>query len=495
MMTVCGAMLGLSACHQPFHGASTGSAQPSWDSARPAELPGNVVLDVEDTQPIHGSAVPVDPAHAYSLAELIDLAQRTNPSTRIAWEQARQAADAVGLVEATYLPQLSAEAVGGLQRAPMPVPTLLDAKGNLTADMAEIVPSLVVEWLLFDFGQRDAQTAAAQQMARAARVGFSGAHQKLIFEVSKAYFALDAERSQLRVAESALASAHVLQEAAEARHARGLATMTEVATARRGTAKAVFDLEQAKAVDNDTYHGLLEVMGLRPTLKMTIVPSAGRPLPRHLSEDVDSAIRRALTRRPDIVAALAKMRASEAEVAVADAADYPKIGLVGTVGENIASLHVNPSGFGGTGIRANSVNEPAGGIMLSIRMPLFDGGLRDKAQSIARSKRIAAEEDLSKAQDEAVRQVARTYDSLTSALAQHDAAKAFVAAAEEEAQSSLESYRQGVGTLTVASTAETERTRAQSAQARAYADILTAAAALAFATGDLTSVDALNGER
>ena len=134
---------------------------------------------------------------------------------------------------------------------------------------------------------------------------FSCTHQKLIFEVSKAYFALDAERAQLRVAESALKSAHVLQEAAEAKYARGLATVTEVATAQRGTARALFDIEQAKAVDNDAYHALLETMGVTPTLRLNIAASSGRALPTHLAEDVDSLVQRALVHRPDIAAALA----------------------------------------------------------------------------------------------------------------------------------------------------------------------------------------------
>lgn len=437
----------------------------------------------------------IDASHAYTLPELIDLAQRSNPTTRIAWEQARQAAFAVGLVEATYLPQLSAQVLGGFQHTPLPVPKLLDAKGNIIADTVEAVPSLAVEWLLFDFGQRDALAEAARQLATAANVGFTGTHQKLIFEVAKAYFALDAERAQLRVAESALKSAGVLQDAAEAKNARGLATVIEVATTRRGTAKALFDLEQAKAVDNDAYHALLETMGVTPTLKLTIASSSGRALPTHLAEDADSLIQRALVRRPDIVAALAKLRASEAGVRAAEASYSPKIGLAGIAGENIATIGVNPSGFGGTGTPHTSVNEPMAGIVLKVTLPLYDGGLRDKTESIARSQRIAAEEELSKAQDEAVRQVARAYDTLKSALAQYDAARAFVAAADKESESSLEAYQHGVGTLTVAATADTEHTQAQSAEARAYAGVLTAAAALAFSTGELTSSDVLEHPR
>src|SRR5271170_4995210 len=41
--------------------------------------------------------VNVNPGHSYSLAELIDIAERRNQTTRIAWEQARQAAIGVGI--------------------------------------------------------------------------------------------------------------------------------------------------------------------------------------------------------------------------------------------------------------------------------------------------------------------------------------------------------------------------------------------------------------
>src|SRR5215475_4808200 len=42
-----------------------------------------------------GEASPIDPQKRYSLLELIDIAERTNPETRVAWESARRAAIAV----------------------------------------------------------------------------------------------------------------------------------------------------------------------------------------------------------------------------------------------------------------------------------------------------------------------------------------------------------------------------------------------------------------
>ncbi len=48
------------------------------------------------------SRVAINPRKIYGLAELIDIAERNNPETRLAWERARQAAAGVGLGESAY---------------------------------------------------------------------------------------------------------------------------------------------------------------------------------------------------------------------------------------------------------------------------------------------------------------------------------------------------------------------------------------------------------
>jgi outer membrane protein TolC len=440
------------------------------------------VPPIMDAPPRH--EVEIDTNHPNTLPELIDLAQRNNQTTRIAWEHAKQAALAVGLVEATYLPDLSVEALGGSQGLSLPVPKSMAPKGYINAQTNEFIPVLTLKWLLFDFGQREAKAEAAHYSATAADVSFTGAHQKLIFEVSRAYFALDAVRAQVRVAESALKTAQVLQEAAEAKFEHGLATVVEVETAKRGTAKARYDLEQAKAIDNDAYHALLEAMGLNPTLKLSIASSEGRQLPRRLSDDVDMMIRKALTQRPDIAAALAELRAKEADVKVARADFFPTVGVQGAAFQNVGGLSVEGGPW-------SEVSKPGSGFLLQFKLPLFDGGMRIKNLRIAQSKEKAAKEQLFKTQDTAMREVARTCDALNSSLAQYEAAQAFVEAADKELESAVEAYRQGVGTFTVAETAETNHTQAKASLAQAYAGVLTTAATLAFTTGDLISSNVL----
>src|SRR5262245_44359012 len=129
------------------------------------------------------NAVEIDPAKDYDLPELIDIAERTNPQTRIAWERARQAAAAVGLSQSAYFPYLVASAGAGYERAFLPFPTLkqgpgstkvsITGGGTLVTEAAVEKAALGVKWLLFDFGERKAASTMAKEELMAANVGFN----------------------------------------------------------------------------------------------------------------------------------------------------------------------------------------------------------------------------------------------------------------------------------------------------------------------------------
>ncbi|MBV9814874.1 MAG: TolC family protein, partial [Alphaproteobacteria bacterium] len=130
------------------------------------------------------SPADIDPNHVYSLVELIDIAQRRNPSTRVAWEQARQAAINVGIARAAYLPALTASAVAGWEHFATPFPSNLVPQGFIVYNAQEFIPQLAVNYLLFDFGGRSAAVEAAGQLSIAGNVAFTAAHQQLIYNVA-----------------------------------------------------------------------------------------------------------------------------------------------------------------------------------------------------------------------------------------------------------------------------------------------------------------------
>ncbi len=422
----------------------------------------------------------IDPSHVYSLVELIDIAQRRNPTTRVAWEQARQAAIDVGIARAAYLPALTASAAAGWEHVVFPFPSNLVPQGFIVFNAQEVYPQLTVKYLLLDFGGRAAAVEAAGQLSIAGNVAFTAAHQQLIFNVARAYFTLDGADAAVRAAQQGLADAKVVQQSAEALFGRGLDTIVDVQLARRGTAQAQYDLAQADAAQHDAMYTLLAAMDLPPITKLRVAGASERPLPPRTARTVDDVLSEALRRRPDLLADVAKLRATDAEIAAARSALLPKISLGANVQGNIGRLSVDNSPYLG-------VVKPQGAALLNFEWPLYEGGLLQNKLSLAQSKREEASAALKERTDQALREVALAYDQVDTGLQQYDAATALQNASEAAFHSASDSYAHGVGTLTDATSAQTGLATARAAVTRAHAQSLINAAALAFATGQLTS--------
>ena len=194
------------------------SATHPWSPARLGEYEGELAVEASRYEQ-DSTRAPIDPRKVYDLPELIDIAQRNNPATRIAWERARQAAEAVGLSQSTYYPYLVASAGAGYSRAFLPFPSLsvddrplvqklvqasanpraalealqkenpnvalppvsISGGGTLVLNSVASDATLSVKWLLIDFGQRRAMVDAAKQQLMMANVGFNATHQKIVF--------------------------------------------------------------------------------------------------------------------------------------------------------------------------------------------------------------------------------------------------------------------------------------------------------------------------
>ena len=273
----------------------------------------------------------IAPGRTYNLAALIDIAEENNPETRIAWQRARQAALAAGMVEAAFLPQLSVDAVAGYQligqgtagltvdsstvpgiavtKAGVPA-SITIPDGVITTRTKEAVPTATLKWLLFDFGARSAGLSAAKHLTEAAGETFNAAHQRVVYNVARSFFILTSARAQTRIARKTLVNSALVRDAAEARLSRGLANNIEVAQARQLEAQARFDAIQAEGRERNAYASLLASMGIAPTLKIKVEDVSGRPLPAKAPGYVDRLIDAALKQRPDVLAAYAKLKAS-----------------------------------------------------------------------------------------------------------------------------------------------------------------------------------------
>ena len=169
----------------------------------------------------------IDPNKAYTLPELVDLAQRHNPSTRISWENAVQAAASTGMTEAQFYPMLTVQSsygggfwtqdlTGARSQSGIAVPVNFNdqASGNYTSLSAGVN----LRYTLFDFGQRIANTKAAKRTQTASNLSFNATHQQVTFQVTKAYYSLETDRRLIESAEISAKSADQVLEATQGKY-------------------------------------------------------------------------------------------------------------------------------------------------------------------------------------------------------------------------------------------------------------------------------------
>ena len=423
---------------------------------------------------------PIDPQKRYDLVELIDLAQRLNPETRVAWERARQAAIGLGLVESEYFPVLTLSALGGYQSEAFPAPFNVAPSGFFRANLNQVLPTLNLRWLLLDFGRRGSAWDAAKERLLAANLGFNRKHQEIIFSVQRAFLGLTSLRGKIAVAQSAVDSARAVRESAEAQLRNGLATIPEVSQARQQEAQAAFDLEDVLASERDAQVALAESIGIPPTTPIQVTDFSALPPPAALEDSVDKVIDQALERRPDLIAKVAALRGKEAEVRRARADYFPTLSL----GSNVNTLAGRVKITGGNQPTGwFSAAEPSYGAGLFFQWNLFEGGATQRKVELAEAERRAAEDEVTAARDKAIREVWKAYTDVRLAIRRLDVAAALVNASQKSYESTLESYRRGLETLINLLAARRELSRERFVELDTKVQLFNASAALAFSTG------------
>lgn len=431
--------------------------------------------------------LPINAGHAYTLPELIDIAERNNPSTKIAWNGARNVALAKGIAEATFLPRLTASAIGGYQTSHGGNSVDGLSLGSSDTTLKGTISVISAEWLLFDFGGRAALVEAAKQASVISNVAFTAVHQQVIYEVSTAFYAYSASCERLKTANQSLKNAQAVQAAAEDRYGHGVGTVVETSQARQATAQARLLQVQADGAGKDGYLRLISAMGISPLTRIRVAEISNRRLSVPMYKPVQQTIEMAIARRPDILSAYAKQKASLADIDAARAAFMPKVFVTGNGAYSTGNLNV--TAIPGLGEQLPTVNinggRTSGTVLAGLTVPLYDAGTRLATLKQAEASAENAGLALIKTQNEAVRQIVLADNALRTSLSAYTASTALNLAAQTTFNAALTAYRNGMGSITDATLAQTQLLQANNARADAYSTSLSAAATLALAVGAL----------
>ena len=411
-------------------------------------------------------------APAYELPALVDLALRENPDTRAAWQSARQAAARFGAARAPYYPLVSVASANGYSKTLFPL-----TKGQLAGyNLWQAQPTLGLTYTLLDFGRRSASADAARHALAAANFGFDRRMQSVVFAVQRAYFALCAAKAAVTAARRTLDLAESDFEAVEQRLNLGLATEPALLLAKERVAQSQYDVANTELIVHDAEANLAAAIGISAEAPLAIASLESEPLPTGLGGQVDQMIAATVRQRPDLAAQVARLRASEARVALVKAAWYPTVNLGASYGQLIwrYTFAGPPNAW---------ANQPQYSALVTLQWDVFTGFRRLNDVRAAEAEDAVTRAGVQSATVAAIAEMWRAYYEFQSSQKKYAYAQALLAAARESYQANIETYRQGLSTIVELLTAERDLANARYTLIQSRADLLTSYAAVAYAAG------------
>jgi outer membrane protein len=397
------------------------------------------------------------------LADVADAALCNNPQTREAWANARIQAAQLGIAKSAYLPSVTDSITTGIDVDNSNLNSRNDPYNNLSNN-------LVASYLLYDFGNRDANLENARQLLQAAGATQNSVVQGILLSVIQAYYQVQAAIAALDAARESERASEESFKAANARYTAGVSTPADKLQAQTSFAQATLTRITAEGNLKTAYGVLANIMGLAASQPLRLAAVSPVSYQQNIDSDIDALIAQARSRRPDLVASEAQLKAAEANIEASRAAAKP------TLSVSVSNSFQNDN-------QLTSHSDSALGLTLSI--PLFDGyGPTYRIRSAEANAEVrTAQRDLLKLQISL--DVWRAYQSLRTANESIKAAEILVSSAEESARVALGRYKAGVGNILDTLNAQSALASARQQKIQADLNLNVARAALAQSIGGL----------
>lgn len=264
-----------------------------------------------------------------ALDDLVDLALENNTATRIYWFQAKSYAAQKGSAMAAYYPQVS---VGAQVYRSKIRPSLGYGGSSIpigTYYETGFGPSAEINWMLFDFGKREAQVESAQNALLAANFDYNQTIQDVVLNVAVAYYDFYSACGNVESAKLSLDEARTAYESAKARLDQSVGNKQDMLNALANAKNAEFVLEQARSSVETARANLAQVLGVRVGPNFVVSAEAVVPSSPETSKKIDELVAKAMRSRQTLLAAYARLAKSASDVKTAERDFLPQIGAFG----------------------------------------------------------------------------------------------------------------------------------------------------------------------
>jgi outer membrane protein len=419
----------LAACSPPSQigGAPASAPAPAapWTAERQTSA-GDAFDATERARATRGAVVPPDVMSRMdrlTVGDVVDLALGNSPQTRNTWSQARAAAAAYASARGHLLPSLEVDASGGPQSSPSISP----------ATHSSWAAALNLSYVVLDFGQRGGAMAAAHEALFAADLTHNSTVQGVVLQAESAFFSYQASRGLYDAADTAVKTAQANLDAADRRHDVGLATIADVLQARTALAQSELTLQTAGGNIQAARAQLALALGLAANARFDVAPDTGVAPVMALKENIDSIVERAVRERPDVAAARALARQTEAQVRQARSVALPVV----TLGASDGTLGTNVPGYGGSTYA----------LQFGVSVPIFSGFSHEYDIVTAKENAAAAASRADQARLTAISEVFTSYYALQTATQRVSTSAELLTSAVQSEEVARSRYAEGVGSI------------------------------------------------
>jgi outer membrane protein TolC len=396
----------------------------------------------------------------------------------------------VGLARSRFLPKLDLVALGTFAQVNTDIgfisnlPTIGDLNLNLGGDSSALINNtfvnlgLILTMPLLDFGRGPLQQAAQADL-QAARSAQAEQQRRSRFDILSRYLAAQLSAAQIPVWESSLSVSRRVLSDVNAIRREGLAPRIDTFQAEALLQTDLQGLAEAQAQHEIALSALARVLNLPAETRV----EAGDPLQPDpaWSPSLSDSISQALEQRPALESLIQLQQAQRAKVQLARAGRLPSVGLLlggGVSGDwlNVPNQSATPTlSSGSSGVTLPTVNTSGSasgsyvdwGAAITVRQPLYDGGVTRESIALAQRRAAQAEITVQQAQQTIIQSVETWFATHRAAASQTAAARAAISAGERSVQDALLRYRAGLAPLTELLIAQRNLQLARSAEASA----------------------------
>lgn len=411
-------------------------------------------------------AAAFDAKKAYRLPDLIHLGLCNNNETRASWAGFLAQQSRLGSQRGSYLPQINAS--GGYERTYGRSDTRnFDGPGGLAS------AGLSLQYLLFDFGQREAQIEQVKQNLVEANYANSLTIQNVLYGIVSAYYDYFAAQAIFDATKESEESSRVSLEAATLREKVGRAPIVERLQADAAYSQAKLARVQADNNAKKAKGVLMQVMGLKPTDNITVeIPRDEKIVDKTYLKTTEDITAYAEKSHPDILSADARVKSQKAALAAEKAKRMPSITTTADIGtDRFAS--------------GNGIERDTGSVAVRVNFPLFTGFSRTYDIQTARHQVEQAEAQLDQAKDRVRLDVWNSYQDFNTAAENIGTTETLFASASEAEKAALARYKAGKGSLIDLLNAQAQSASARQQRVQAKYDWYVTKANLLRAAGDI----------